>query len=166
MMSNRIEINLLVNGEQVTRSVPDEMLLVDFLRNEMRLTGSHVGCDTTQCGACTILLNGDAVKSCTVFAALIDGATITTIEGATDLPAGEAVVKAFHECHGLQCGYCTPGFVMSVVELVSKNTSLDEKSVRHLIEGNICRCTGYHNIVRAVLQAQSELAEASSNAAV
>jgi carbon-monoxide dehydrogenase small subunit len=157
-MSEESTINVYVNGQAVTRSVRGEMLLVEFLRNELRLTGSHVGCDTTQCGACTVLLNDDAVKSCTVFAAQCDGVSITTIEGASALPAGRVVAKAFHECHGLQCGYCTPGFVMSVVELVSKHNSLDEKSVRHLIEGNICRCTGYQNIVRAIMQAQSELA--------
>lgn len=157
-MSDESVINLRVNGKEISRTIKSEMLLVEFLRNELRLTGSHVGCDTTQCGACTVLLNDDAVKSCTVFAAQCEGVSITTIEGASELPAGRAVIKAFHECHGLQCGYCTPGFVMSVVDLVSKNTALDEKSARHLIEGNICRCTGYHNIVRAVMQAQSELA--------
>jgi carbon-monoxide dehydrogenase small subunit len=159
-MSGTVEINLQVNGQPVSRRVPNEMLLVDFLRSELLLTGSHVGCDTTQCGACTVLRDGDAVKSCTIFAAQCEGSLITTIEGATENPSGRAVVKAFHECHGLQCGFCTPGFVMSVVELVSKNKSLDEKSTRHLIEGNICRCTGYHNIVRAIMQAQSELAGA------
>jgi carbon-monoxide dehydrogenase small subunit len=157
-MSGTVEVTLRVNGQSVSRSVSNEMLLVDFLRKELRLTGSHVGCDTTQCGACTVLRDGDAVKSCTVFAAQCGGSSITTIEGASDSPSGRAVVKAFHECHGLQCGFCTPGFVMSVVELVSKNKSLDEKSARHLVEGNICRCTGYHNIVRAIMQAQSELA--------
>lgn len=159
-MSGKTEITLQVNGQSVTRQVPSEMLLVEFLRNEMRLTGSHVGCDTTQCGACTVLRDGDAIKSCTLFAAQCEGASITTIEGATATPPGRAVVKAFHECHGLQCGFCTPGFVMSVVELVSKTKALDEKTARHLVEGNICRCTGYHNIVRAIMQAQSELAGA------
>lgn len=159
-MSGTVEITLQVNGQSVSRHVPNEMLLVEFLRQELRLTGSHVGCDTTQCGACTVLRDGDAVKSCTIFAAQCSGSSVTTIEGAAESPSGRAVVKAFHECHGLQCGFCTPGFVMSVVELVSKNKSLDEKSARHLIEGNICRCTGYHNIVRAIMQAQSELAGA------
>lgn len=159
-MSGTVEITLQVNGQSVSRHVPNEMLLVEFLRQELRLTGSHVGCDTTQCGACTVLRDGDAVKSCTIFAAQCGGSSVTTIEGASGSPSGRAVVKAFHECHGLQCGFCTPGFVMSVVELVSKNKSLDEKSARHLIEGNICRCTGYHNIVRAIMQAQSELAGA------
>jgi len=159
-MSDESVINLRINGKDISRTIKCEMLLVDFLRNELRLTGSHVGCDTTQCGACTVLMNEDAVKSCTVFAAQCEGVSITTIEGASELSAGRVVVKAFHECHGLQCGYCTPGFVMSVIELVSKNRALDEKSARHLIEGNICRCTGYHNIVRAVMQAQSELAGA------
>lgn len=159
-MSDTVEITLQVNGQSVSRHVPNEMLLVEFLRQELRLTGSHVGCDTTQCGACTVLRDGDAVKSCTIFAAQCGGSSVTTIEGASGSPSGRAVVKAFHECHGLQCGFCTPGFVMSVVELVSKNKSLDEKSARHLIEGNICRCTGYHNIVRAIMQAQSELAGA------
>jgi carbon-monoxide dehydrogenase small subunit len=160
VMSGTVEITLQVNGQSVSRHVPNEMLLVEFLRQELRLTGSHVGCDTTQCGACTVLRDGDAVKSCTIFAAQCGGSSVTTIEGASGSPSGRAVVKAFHECHGLQCGFCTPGFVMSVVELVSKNKSLDEKSARHLIEGNICRCTGYHNIVRAIMQAQSELAGA------
>jgi len=159
-MDEESTVSLRVNGRDIVRPVPGEMLLVEFLRNELRLTGSHVGCDTTQCGACTVLLNGDAVKSCTVFAAQCDGASVTTIEGASELRAGRAVVKAFHECHGLQCGFCTPGFVMSAIELVSKHSSLDEKSVRYLVEGNICRCTGYQNIVRAVMQAQSELAGA------
>jgi len=157
-MTNKIHVSMQVNGESISRSVPHEMLLDEFLRNELRLTGLHVGCDTSQCGACTVLINGDAIKSCSIFVAQADGAAITTIEGVAELPAGRAVVRAFHECHGLQCGFCTPGFVMSVVELITKNSLIDEDKARSAIEGNICRCTGYHNIVRAIIQAQSELA--------
>ncbi len=159
-MSEKICVSMRVNGEPICRDVSHEMLLAEFIRNELRLTGLHVGCDTSQCGACTILMDGDAVKSCTIFAPLADGTSITTIEGVAETPAGRAVVTAFHECHGLQCGFCTPGFVLSVVELVTKTSSIDETEARQAVEGNICRCTGYHNIVRAIMQAQSELAGA------
>jgi aerobic carbon-monoxide dehydrogenase small subunit len=157
-MSGMTQVGMRVNGEYVRRDVSHEMLLAEFIRNDLRLTGLHVGCDTSQCGACTILMDGDAVKSCTIFAAQADGASITTIEGVAATSAGSAVVTAFHECHGLQCGFCTPGFVMSVVELVCKTSSITESEARSAVEGNICRCTGYHNIVRAIMQAQSDLA--------
>jgi aerobic-type carbon monoxide dehydrogenase small subunit (CoxS/CutS family) len=129
-------------------------LLVHFIRENAGLTGTNIGCDTTSCGACTVLLGGESVKSCTVLAVQADGANITTIEGLA-APDGtlHPVQKAFHEHHGLQCGYCTPGMVMAAVSLIEENPGLDERGVREGLEGNLCRCTGYHNIVKAVLAA-------------
>ena len=148
-----VTLSMTVNGKAVSATVDPRTLLVEFLRNELSLTGTHVGCDTGQCGACTILLDGRAVKSCTILAAQANGTKITTIEGVASA-AGELhpMQAAFRECHGLQCGFCTPGMVMSALDLVAKHPQPDEKTVREGLDGNLCRCTGYHNIVKAVQQ--------------
>ena len=148
-----MQINLTVNGTEHSLDVPENTLLVDIIRERLRLTGTHVGCDTSQCGACTIHLDGRAVKSCTVLAGQADGATITTIEGIGSIDALHPMQSAFRECHALQCGFCTPGMIMAAIDLVENNAGLDGRGVREGLEGNICRCTGYHNIVRAVLSA-------------
>jgi carbon-monoxide dehydrogenase small subunit len=149
---SRVTIN--VNGTPQTRDVEDRTLLVQFIREHLGLTGTHVGCDTTQCGACTIHLDGKAVKSCTVLAVAADGSQVTTIEGLAEGGKLHDVQQAFHEHHGLQCGYCTPGMIMASVDMIRRHDGmLDEHTVRHELEGNICRCTGYHNIVKAVLDA-------------
>ena len=143
-------ITLRLNGKTVTAAVEARTLLVDLLRERLGLTGTHVGCDTSQCGACTVHVDGRSVKSCTMFALEADGHEVTSIEGlATD---GELhpMQKAFHESHALQCGFCTPGMVMSAVDLVGRNPDASEKEIREWLEGNLCRCTGYHNIVKAV----------------
>jgi aerobic-type carbon monoxide dehydrogenase small subunit (CoxS/CutS family) len=142
-----------VNGEAYEHEVEPRLLLVHYLRNEVALTGTNVGCDTSSCGACTVLLDGQSVKSCTVLAAQADGGEITTIEGLADGETLHPVQEAFREYHGLQCGYCTPGMVMAAVSLIAENDELDEAGVREGLEGNLCRCTGYHNIVKAVLAA-------------
>ncbi len=146
-----MQITLTVNGRRASIDVAPNTLLVQALREHLRLTGTHVGCDTAQCGACTVLLNGDAVKSCNMLAAQADGAEITTIEG---LAAADGTLHpmqaAFKECHGLQCGFCTPGMVMSSIDLCNKHPQASESEIRELLEGNLCRCTGYHNIVKAV----------------
>ncbi|MFN5049731.1 (2Fe-2S)-binding protein [Roseateles sp.] len=147
------KITLKVNGKPVTREVAPDRLLVQFLREDLALTGTHVGCDTSQCGACTVHLNGRAVKSCNVLAVQAAGAEVTTIEGLTP-PTGSGELHpmqaAFKECHGLQCGFCTPGMVMSAIDLVQHHRCGSEAEIREGLEGNICRCTGYQNIVRAV----------------
>ncbi|QPF71854.1 (2Fe-2S)-binding protein [Roseateles sp. DAIF2] len=150
-MSSHPTISLKVNGRTVTREVAPDRLLVQFLREELALTGTHIGCDTSQCGACTVHLNGHAVKSCNILAVQVAGAEVTTIEGLA--PAGgelHPMQAAFKECHGLQCGFCTPGMVMSAVDLVQHHRCSSETEIREGLEGNLCRCTGYHNIVRAV----------------
>ena len=143
-------ITLTVNGSRAEADVEPRQVLVYFLREQLGLKGTNVGCDTSSCGACTVLLDGESVKSCTVFAVQADGSEVTTIEGLA--PDGELhpVQQAFHEQHGLQCGYCTPGFVMATVSLLNENPDPSEEEIRHGLEGNLCRCTGYHNIVRAV----------------
>jgi aerobic carbon-monoxide dehydrogenase small subunit len=149
-----------VNGKAFKRSVPDNTLLSEFLRENLRLTGTHVGCDTSQCGACVVHVDGRAVKSCTMLAASADGASVTTIEG---LANGELhpMQKAFNDNHGLQCGFCTPGMIMSGVDMVARykaaGRELTEEAIRHELEGNICRCTGYHNIVKSIQQAAAEM---------
>ena len=144
-------VTLTINGQKVTADVEPRMLLVKFLREHLRMTGTHVGCDTTQCGACTILFNGDAVKSCTMLVVQADGGAVTTIEGVAQDSKMHPVQEAFHIHHGLQCGFCTPGMIMSAVDMVQrKGHDLDERLVRRELEGNICRCTGYHNIVKAI----------------
>jgi carbon-monoxide dehydrogenase small subunit len=148
-----MRVSLEVNGETHEREVEPRTLLVFFLREQLGLTGTNVGCDTTSCGACTVLVDGESVKSCTVLAAQADGRSVTTIEGLADGDDLHPMQRAFREHHGLQCGYCTPGMVMAAVSLVTENPDLDEAQVRMGLEGNLCRCTGYHNIVEAVLDA-------------
>ena len=149
-----MKVELTVNGKGVTADVEDRTLLVHFLRDVADLTATNIGCDTTSCGACTVLLDGESVKSCTVLAAQADGRSVTTLEGlAADSGEMHPVQRAFHEEHGLQCGYCTPGMVMAIVSLLKENPSPTEAEVRTGLEGNICRCTGYHNIVKAALAA-------------
>ena len=143
-------VNLTLNGKAVSADVPDNTLLVSFIRETMALTGTHVGCDTSQCGACVVHVNGESVKSCTMLAVTAEGAEVTTIEGIGSAEALHPMQQAFHENHGLQCGFCTPGMVMSAIELVEKNPNPSEQDVREGLEGNICRCTGYHNIVKSV----------------
>ncbi|MCH2555586.1 MAG: (2Fe-2S)-binding protein [SAR116 cluster bacterium] len=143
-------VNLTLNGKAVSADVPDNTLLVSFIRETMKLTGTHVGCDTSQCGACVVHVNGESVKSCTMLAVAAEGAEVTTIEGIGSAESLHPMQQAFHENHGLQCGFCTPGMVMSAIELVEKNPNPSEQDVREGLEGNICRCTGYHNIVKSV----------------
>ena len=143
-------LNLTLNGKAVSADVPDNTLLVSFIRETMALTGTHVGCDTSQCGACVVHVNGESVKSCTMLAVAAEGAEVTTIEGIGSAESLHPMQQAFHENHGLQCGFCTPGMVMSAIELVEKNPNPSEQDVREGLEGNICRCTGYHNIVKSV----------------
>ena len=146
-------VRMTLNGQPVDADIPARRSLADFIRDHEGLTGTHIGCDTAQCGACTIHVNGESVKSCTMLAVQADGAEITTIEGlAGDNGELHPMQAAFMECHGLQCGHCTPGMVMAATSLVAENPSgLDETAVRQGLEGNLCRCTGYHNIVKAVL---------------
>ena len=147
-------ISLKVNGKEVSGDVEGRTLLVQFLRDNLGLTGTHVGCDTSQCGACVVLVNGDSVKACTMLAAQADGAEVTTIEGMANPDGSLGVIQqAFHEHHGLQCGFCTPGMVMSAADLLRKNPNPSEGEIREWLEGNICRCTGYHNIVKAIQSA-------------
>lgn len=144
------KVNITLNGKAVSADVPDNTLLVSFIRDTMALTGTHVGCDTSQCGACIVHLDGKSVKSCTMLAVSAEGAEVTTIEGIGSAESLHPMQQAFHENHGLQCGYCTPGMVMSAIELVGKNPNPSDKDIREGLEGNICRCTGYHNIVKSV----------------
>jgi carbon-monoxide dehydrogenase small subunit len=151
-----VKVAMTVNGVRHENEVEARMLLVYYLREVLGLTGTNVGCDTTSCGACTVLLDGESVKSCTVLAVQADGAAIKTIEGMARDGVMHPIQQAFQENHGLQCGYCTPGMVMAIVSLLKENPSPTEAEVRTGLEGNICRCTGYHNIVRAALAAASE----------
>ena len=146
-------VSLTVNGEARTIDVEPRRLLVHAIREDLGLTGTHVGCDTSNCGACTVHLDGQAVKSCTILAVQADGAELTTIEGLGSNGALHPVQEAFWEHHGLQCGYCTPGMIMASADLLNRNPNPTEAEVRHALEGNLCRCTGYHNIVKAVLSA-------------
>jgi len=146
-------LSIQVNGAQHDVDIEPRTLLVDLLRRDLGLTGTHVGCDTSQCGACTVWVDGKAVKSCAMLAVEADGASVTTIEGLAKNGQMHPMQAAFHSCHGLQCGFCTPGMVMTATELVQRNPSPSEDDVRHGLEGNLCRCTGYHNIVKAVLTA-------------
>jgi carbon-monoxide dehydrogenase small subunit len=151
-------VSLTVNGQPVTAEVEGRTLLVKLLREHLRLTGTHVGCDTTQCGACTVLFNGDAVKSCTVLAMQADGVEVVTIEGVGSEAELHPVQEAFRDKHALQCGFCTPGMVMNSIDLLRKNPNPSEHDIRHWLEGNLCRCTGYHNIVEAVRAAAETMA--------
>ena len=155
-----VPLSLTVNGRLVTASIDPRMLLVQFIRDELRLTGTHVGCDTAQCGACTVLIDGRAVKSCNVLAAQVNGAKVTTIEGVAAADGTlHPMQEAFKECHGLQCGFCTPGMVMSALDLVARHPNADEAKIREELEGNLCRCTGYQNIIRAVKQGAAAMAK-------
>jgi carbon-monoxide dehydrogenase small subunit len=147
-----IAISMTVNGAAVSAEIEPRTLLVDFLRVNLGLTGTHVGCDTAQCGACTIHLDGRAVKACNLLALQANGAMVTTIEGLAGNGDLHPMQAAFKECHGLQCGFCTPGMVMSAIDLVQRHPNADEATIRAQLEGNLCRCTGYHNIVKAVQQ--------------
>ena len=147
---DKIPIQLKVNGKPYSLSIEPRTLLVELLRENFDLTGTHVGCDTTYCGACTVLLNGAAVKSCTMFAVQADGSEITTVEGLEKEGTLHPIQKAFGECYGLQCGYCTPGFMLSAVQLLANNSKPSEKDIRKAIAGNTCRCTGYQNIFKAI----------------
>ncbi|MFZ0015332.1 MAG: (2Fe-2S)-binding protein [Acidimicrobiia bacterium] len=152
-----MRVSMTINGRSVTGDVEPRTLLVHFIREDQRLTGTHVGCETGYCGACTVLLDGKSVKSCTMFAVQADGAAITTIEGVAQDGELHPVQEGFWERHGLQCGFCTPGMIMSSIALLEENESPTEAEIRHGIEGNLCRCTGYHNIVRAVEYAAAKV---------
>ncbi len=159
-------VELTVNGRSVAREVEDRTLLVHFLREELGLTGTHVGCDTSQCGACVVHVEGHAVKSCTMLAAQASGSSVTTIEGLARGEELHPVQAAFRKHHGLQCGFCTPGMIMAAIDMIERyDGQLDEKTVRHELEGNICRCTGYHNIVKAILAASGSMRGGMSAAA-
>jgi carbon-monoxide dehydrogenase small subunit len=149
----KVDLTLTVNGRAVSLGVDPRTLLVQLIREQLQLTGTHVGCDTAQCGACTVLMDGRAVKACSMLAVQAQGASIQTIEGLTPATGMHPVQEAFKECHGLQCGFCTPGMVMASVQLLKDCPKPDEAQIREALEGNICRCTGYHNIVRAVQNA-------------
>jgi carbon-monoxide dehydrogenase small subunit len=154
-------VSLTVNGQSVTADVDPRTLLVQFLRENLRLTGTHVGCDTSQCGACIVHMNGQAVKACTILAVQADASVVTTIEGLAQGGELHPMQAAFREHHGLQCGYCTPGMIMSAVDIVNrKGADLDEQTIRAELEGNLCRCTGYHNIVKAVAAGAQAMAQA------
>jgi aerobic carbon-monoxide dehydrogenase small subunit len=157
-----MQISMTVNGGAQAHDVEARMLLVQYLREPCGLTGTKVGCDTSSCGACTVLVDGESVKSCTMLAAQADGAAITTIEGLAGADAFHPVQQAFHEQHGLQCGYCTAGMVMAAVGFLDEHPAPTEREVRLGLEGNLCRCTGYHNIVQAVLQAADTMRAARS----
>jgi len=145
-----VEVTLKVNGVLHSSKISPNLLLVDFLRVNLGLTGTHVGCDTSQCGACTVHIDGRAVKSCSVLVAQIDGSEVKTIEGIGTPEKLHPMQEAFRECHALQCGFCTPGMIMQAIDLVENNEGLNNQSIREGLEGNICRCTGYHNIVKAI----------------
>ena len=148
-----VTLSLTVNGKPVSAEIDPRTLLVDLLRNELGLTGTHVGCDTGQCGACTVHVDGSAIKACTILAAQAQGSTVVTIEGLAEADGTmHPMQAAFKECHGLQCGFCTPGMVMSAIDLVQRYPKASEQTIREELEGNLCRCTGYHNIVKAVQQ--------------
>ena len=151
-------VSMNVNGRSVSGDVEGRTLLVDFIRQHIGLTGTHVGCDTGQCGACVVHVNGDSVKACNMLAAAADGAEVTTIEGMANADGTLGVVQqAFQDHHGLQCGFCTPGMVMTAADLLNRNANPTEQEVREYLEGNICRCTGYHNIVKAILSAAATM---------
>ena len=150
-------VSMTVNGQAVTRDVEPRTLLVEFLRQHLHLTGTHVGCDTSQCGACVVHMNGQSVKSCTVLAMQAEGAQVTTIEDLAKNGELHPMQAAFREHHGLQCGFCTPGMIMSAIDLVRRNPDPSEEEIREWLEGNLCRCTGYHNIVKAIAAAAAEM---------
>ena len=143
-------VSLTVNGKAMSAEASADTLLVNFIRENLGMTGTHVGCDTSQCGACVVMVNGDSVKSCTMLAVQAEGAEVTTVEGLASNGDLHPMQQAFHDNHALQCGYCTPGMLISSIDLVTKNPGASEAEIRHGLEGNLCRCTGYHNIVKAV----------------
>ena len=152
------KVSITINGKLHTAEVEPRQLLVHFLRDNVGLTGTHVGCDTSSCGACTVLVDGKAIKSCTVLAVQAEGKNITTIEGMAEADGTlHPLQQAFNDCHGLQCGFCTPGMIMTASDLLSRQKSPSEQEIRHALEGNFCRCTGYHNIVKAVQQAADQI---------
>jgi aerobic carbon-monoxide dehydrogenase small subunit len=150
-------VSMTVNGKAVSAEAQPDTFLSEFIRETLDLTGTHVGCDTSQCGACVVLVNGDSIKSCSILAVQAEGADVTTIEGLATGGDYHPMQKAFHENHALQCGFCTPGMMISAIDLVTKNPDLSEAEIRKGLEGNICRCTGYHNIVKAVQAAAAEM---------
>jgi len=154
---NMVTVTMTVNGKEYTQAVEPRTLLVHFIRENLGLTGTHIGCDTSSCGACTIHMNGSSVKSCTVLAVQADGAEITTIEGLGSADNLHPMQEGFWEMHGLQCGYCTPGMIMAGVSLLKRNPNPSEAEIRHALEGNICRCTGYQNIVKAIQWAADKM---------
>jgi len=154
-----IEVEITVNGETYKREVEPRQLLVEFIRDNLKLTGTHVGCDTSYCGACTIILNGDAIKSCTLLSVQADGGEILTVEGLEQEGQLHPLQQAFSECHGLQCGYCTPGMLMSSLALLAENPDPSVKDIRKRLAGNVCRCTGYQNIIKSVQSAAKALQE-------
>ena len=156
-MTGKSEINFTVNGQQCRSQVEPRLLLVYYLRDVLELTGTHIGCNTSQCGACTVLLNGEAVKACTVFAVQADGSEVTTIEGLAPEGGLHPIQEGFWEKHGLQCGFCTPGMIMASYQLLKDHPNPSEEEIRHDLKGNICRCTGYENIVRAVQYAAERM---------
>jgi carbon-monoxide dehydrogenase small subunit len=155
-----VSLSFTINGKPISADVEARTLLVEFIRNNLGMTGTHVGCDTGQCGACTVLIDDDAVKACTILAAQANGSNITTIEGLAS-PNGDLhpMQAAFKDCHGLQCGFCTPGMVLSAIDLVHRHPKADETTIRNELEGNLCRCTGYHNIVKAVKQGAAAMGQ-------
>jgi carbon-monoxide dehydrogenase small subunit len=153
-------VSMTVNGKSVSADIEDRTLLVYFLRENLRLTGTHIGCDTSQCGACVVHVDGRPVKSCTIFAVQADGAQVTTIEGLAKDGKLHPVQEAFRENHGLQCGFCTPGMIMTAVDAIKRNGAMSREEVRHELEGNICRCTGYHNIVSSIEDAAKKMSAA------
>jgi len=159
-------ISVTVNGTRQTRDVEAAQLLIGFLRDTLGLTGTHVGCDTSQCGACTVLIDGSATKSCTVLAAQIDGAEVVTVEGLAENGAFHPIQRAFQEHHALQCGFCTPGLMLTAVDFLRSNPAPTDSEIRHAIEGNLCRCTGYHNIVNAIRAAAAEMRGAPAQRSV
>ena len=158
-----VHVSMTVNGRHVSAEIDPRTLLVQFLRENLRLTGTHVGCDTSQCGACVVHVDGEAIKSCTTLAASCEGATVTTIEGLAQGGKLHPMQQAFQDNHGLQCGFCTPGMIMASVGMVDRlGHNLDEATIRHGLEGNICRCTGYHNIVKSVAQGARDMGAAAA----
>ena len=156
-----VNVSMTVNGRAVSEEVEDRTLLVEFLREKLRLTGTHVGCDTSQCGACVVHVDGRSVKACTMLAIQARGADVTTIEGLADNGTLHPMQEAFRRNHGLQCGFCTPGMVMSALDLVARNPDPSDTEVREWLEGNLCRCTGYHNIVKSILAGAAAMGEGS-----
>jgi len=156
-----MKVSTTVNSEPFTNEVEARMLLVHYLRDVLGLTGTHIGCETSQCGACTVIVNGESVKSCTMFAAQADGAEILTVEGLAQDGKMHPIQEAFWEEHGLQCGYCTPGMIMSTYQLLDRNPNPSDGEIRHALQGNLCRCTGYHNIIKAVQYAAAHAQEAT-----